>query len=111
MSDRRLIDWDPETREALWHHWDDATGTAMLETVHDVEPILEANRAVRIEDERLRPGRMGDMFRVASIPNGVAHKWLIEKGLNIHDRNHWPAVKKLLNDPEWRYLRTSASVI
>jgi len=108
---KRLVDWDPVTREALWHHYDEATDTAMLETVHDVEPILEANQALWNADERLRPGKHGEFYRVASIPNGVAHRWLVEDGISIHNRNHWPWVKRKLNDPEWRKLRTSNSRI
>ena len=37
----------------------------------------------------------------------VALKWKEERGIDVFNRDHWPAVKKLLRDPEWRYLRTS----
>lgn len=104
---RRLLDWDPATRHSVWHSYDDVTGETTIDSVWDAEPTLELNKAAWKEDELLRPGRMGEFFRVASIPNGVIEKWLIEEGIDLFDRNHWTAVQRKLNDPSWRYLRTS----
>jgi hypothetical protein len=37
----------------------------------------------------------------------VALLWLQRYGVDVYRREHWPAVRRLLNDPDWRYLRTS----
>ena len=43
----------------------------------------------------------------AEIPAIIAVKWLNELGVNLFDSNHWPAVKRLLRDPDWKWLRSS----
>lgn len=79
-----------------------------IERVQDVEGILEENKQVYDEDQRLNAfGR-----RVASIPNIIVEQWLKE-GINIFDMNKDPEVQKKvfmkLNSPDWRYLRTHNS--
>ena len=38
-------------------------------------------------------------------------KFLTEKGVDVHNPDHWPAVQRLLNDPDWRYLKTAEVII
>ena len=49
------------------------------------------------------------MRKVASIPLIVIEKWKRELGIDIMDKNDMPKIKKLLNDPEYRWLRTHES--
>ena len=80
-------------------------GRGVLERVQDVEPILARNKALASHDEGYSPSR--ELRRAASIPLVVAEKWRNELGIDVLDPDHWPAVKRLLNDPEWRWLRTA----
>jgi hypothetical protein len=71
----------------------------------DVEPILNANR----EDFKDANGgwtQNRDMRHVASIPNVVVEQWL-KAGINVFDNNDWPKVLRLLDMPQYKYLRTS----
>jgi hypothetical protein len=43
----------------------------------------------------------------AHIPDAVWMKWKIEEGIDIFNKDHLPAIKRKLDDPEWRHLRTS----
>lgn len=88
----------------VWHH-SQADGTFVIETRQDVEPILERNRRLRTHDDGFTRSR--DIARVASIPVVVQYEWLKRYGVNVFDPNQEKAVKRLLNDSEWRYLRTS----
>jgi hypothetical protein len=47
------------------------------------------------------------MWHYASIPTGLQMKWLIEEGLDVYDDNHWPRILRKLNDPEYKYLKTT----
>lgn len=98
---KRLLDFDPDTGLETWHEYDEATGTTLLHYSQDAEPILEANK--RAANETSWP--MGDMVHVASIPVGVQLKWLVEKGVDVLNPDHKKAVARLLDDPEWRYLK------
>ena len=97
----RLLDADPETGLRTWHDFDNETGLTRLTYEQDADPILDRNRAAANEAS----GRMGDMVHVASIPASVQVKWMIEKGVDILNPDHKQAVAKLLDDPEWRYLK------
>ncbi len=48
---------------------------------------------------------------MAKIPNIVIEKWKAEFGVDVLNKDHWPKVKKLLNDPEYRWLKTTAGYI
>ena len=80
-------------------------GRAVLERVQDVESVLARNKALAREDDGYSPSR--ELRRAASIPLVVAEKWRNELGVDVLDPDHWAAVKRLLNDPEWRWLRTA----
>lgn len=83
--------------------WD---GTIHIETAQDVEPILERNKALQTFNDGYTKSR--DLARVASIPVVVIYEWMRRYGINVFDPAHEAKVRKLLNDPEWRYLRTSS---
>ncbi len=104
MTEKRLIEVQPDGI-VEWLHFDSATGAFAIERVQDVEPVLEANKAAANAGDGYSPSR--ELREVAEIPMVVALKWKEERGIDVFNRDHWPAVKKLLRDPEWRYLRTS----
>lgn len=103
---RRLLGFDPLTGLFEYHSYDPATDTTIIESVQDVAPVLERNKALQNADDRgWSPSR--ELRRAAAIPDIVILKWRSEEGIDVFDPNHWPAVKRKLNDPEWRYLRTA----
>jgi ribonuclease HI len=48
---------------------------------------------------------------MCKIPNLVIEKWRNEKGIDVLNKDHWPAVKKLLNDPEYKWLKTTSGFV
>ena len=78
----------------------------LVETVQDVEPILEANKdAYNSGRDGYTPSRA--MKKVGEIPFVVYELWLNAHGVDALNKNHWPAVRRLLNSSEWRHLRTA----
>ena len=98
---KRLLDHDAFTGLSTWHDYDAANDRTYIGYSQDVEPIIDANK--RAVNETAGP--MGDMVHVASIPVGIQMKWLTEKGVDVLNPDHKKAVAKLLDDPEWRYLK------
>jgi len=85
--------------------YDPETGRYGIERVQDVEPLILANRQDFLSGhDGYSPSR--DIQRVASIPLGVIEQWL-KAGINVFDDNDWPKVTRLLDSPEYAYLRTA----
>lgn len=104
---KRLLDFDPVTGLLTYHNYDAQTDTTTISYEQDAEPILDRNKAAQNEAS----GPMGDFVHAASIPASIVLKWRIEKGVDIYNKDHLPAVKRLLNDPEWRYLKVRNIII
>tara|TARA_R100000995_G_scaffold80068_1_gene51565 strand:+ start:926 stop:1234 length:309 start_codon:yes stop_codon:yes gene_type:complete len=90
--------------------YDHSEDKGIINSVQDVEPILELNKKEQAGDSIYGTGEnsMG-MRKVASIPLVVIEKWKRELGVDIMNKNDWPKVRQLLNDPENRFFRTNES--
>jgi len=111
---KRLLDYDADTGIQTWHDYDHHTKETVIAEVQDVAPVLEANKAARNQgnggakglNEVAQRGIKNNWWHAASVPNSVILKWKKELGVDIYNKDHLPAVKKLLNDRDWAYLRT-----
>ena len=103
--ERKLFSDDPMK---VWWLENELTGEVTLEYEQDVEPVLEQNKALQNMDEVTKQGIKQEFWLYASIPNGIQMKWLLEEGLDVYDKNAWPQVMRKLNDPEYRYLKTTS---
>ena len=105
---KRLFKDDKDRGLKIW--WESTPDGFVLQYEQDAEPILEANKIKRGQG-RDYYARDPDMWKAASIPIGVAYKWLVEDGIDVYEADHWPRVQKKLNDPDWRYLKTAEIII
>lgn len=107
---KRLLDRNVETGVDVWFHYDELTDVSTIETVQSaeaIESILEVNKAAYADDTYRKRGLKKEFVHYASIPVGVQLKWMKE-GVNIYKKEHFPAMIRRLNDPDWKYLRTAA---
>jgi hypothetical protein len=81
-----------------------ARGSYAIRYQADVTANLEENKAQFNDPARAIDG-VGR--KVASIPNAVAMIWPTRYGVDVFRKDHLPAVRRLLNDPAWRHLRTA----
>jgi len=88
-------------------HYDETNDKLVVEREQNVEDILEHNkRKFNAYGDRLTTH--GETFHhAASIPNIVIERWIKEYGFNPLDRGHEDLLKRLLNDRDNRFLRTS----
>jgi hypothetical protein len=81
-----------------------------IRSVQDATPFLDHNKRLQNDGtDGYSPSR--ELKRVASIPPIVAEKWLTEEGIDVFNRDHWPAVKRKLNSSDYMWLRTSGGRI
>lgn len=102
MAGERLFDFDPDSGVKTWFSSSDADGgTWTFRKEQDVSPILDRNKASQAEGF----DRKADWWHAGHIPNVIIEKWRNELGIDIFNKDHMPAVKKLLNDSDWLALR------
>ena len=98
----KLFEHDPLLGLTRIWHYDEATDTAVIETIQDATPIVETNKAQFASiDERAKWDGEGLGLRVASIPMNI-YMDLVSKGITRTEKDF----KKWLNDPDNRFFRT-----
>jgi len=99
---------NPVTGAREDYYWDDNEQKLTVRNRHEVGDILDGNKRdqARSVDHRFG-GEM--MHRMAEIPMAVVVQWKQKYGVDIFSSDPWhkKRVRQLLNDPEWRYLRTN----
>ena len=88
-------------------HFHDATGEFAIEHIEDIKPLIDSNQRLRDNDHSSK-----DEFRLsARIPVTIYYEWKEKFGVDLYDKNHKDAVRKLLNSPDYRYLKTTSRII
>jgi hypothetical protein len=81
-----------------------------IQYTQDVEPIIEANKiAQQASNNGYSPSK--DLKHVASIPVGVILVWMERYGVDYATATDMEFIKKRLNDPDWKHLRTGSGRI
>jgi hypothetical protein len=109
---KRLFDRDEFYGTTEIFHYDEASGKSCIETLQDVEPILDQTKILRDDDEHTKRGIKNEMWQYAHIPVVVQLKWLQKYG-PVNDpmkKGNEKLLFQLLNDPEWRYLKTTNKI-
>lgn len=105
---RRLVDHDPITGITTWHEYDSTTKQTHIHTTYadaPIDSVLDLNVNMQNENAGWSPSK--EWRRVGSIPMAVIHSWLVNDGIDVFDKNDWPAVRRKLNSNEFRKLRTA----
>jgi hypothetical protein len=112
---KRVLDVDRSSHQVTYHDYDHETKVTTIQIVQDMEPYLRVTQAERNRDvggakglsETSRKQIKENWWHVARIPVGVQHEWLKRYGVDIYNKEQEKEVRKLLNDPEWKYLRSN----
>lgn len=105
------LDTDPYSGAVETLSVDEMSGDFAIHRTADVQPIIDANKEWENHVSHVRtPGDL-DMRLAARIPIEVAYLWLQRYGICAWKKEHWDKVKRLLNDGEWRYLRTNNLIL
>jgi len=72
--------------------------------------VLDGNKTLANDSDYSRKGIKNEMWHYACIPNVVQEQWL-----RTYGPEHWPMkagneelLMRLLNSPEWKYLKTTS---
>jgi hypothetical protein len=102
---KRLLDFNPVTGEAVSLQFEGGS----MRVVHeqDTKSILDANKRLANNDSLTRKGIKNDMLHYATIPNTLIVKWKQENGVDIFNPDHRGKMFRLLNHPDYKYLKTT----
>lgn len=100
---KRLLSHDPLSGITTWFHKDSDQGFK-LEARQDISAFLDANKAA--QNEGIAKGQKGDFWHAARVPMIILQQWANEAGLPMNDPAFGEVVKKKLNDPDNRFMRT-----
>lgn len=106
MSNWELIDHNPETgvSKFIGDHPDDPDGVLIRyhQDAKSIQAIVDRNK----EGHTHNTGPMtGGAVKAAEIPVGVMFEWITKYGIDFWNPNHKAGVKRLLNSPDYRYLK------
>lgn len=108
---KRIVDYDPFTHITTTFDFDHASNTTIVGREQDVQGILEVNKSLANNDDYTKGGIKDSWFHCASIPNIVIEQWKNKYGVDVFNKDHEKAVKRLLNNPEYRYLKTTTKMV
>ncbi len=91
--------------------YDHVSDTTYVGSEQDISSLLDVNKTLQNDTDYSKQGIKSEWWHMAKIPNIVIEKWKNEYGIDVLNKDHWPRVKKLLNDPEYRWLKTTAGYI
>ena len=91
LDDKQIFKWHETTKEMAIEH------------VEDLQPLIDSNKKLQQEDHHI-----ADDFRLsARIPMTVYYEWKNKYWVDLFNTNHKEGVKKLINSPEYKYLKTT----
>ena len=108
---KRILEYDPLTAMTTYVDYIPETDTTVVHREQeDVNIILDANKAIQNDEQISKDGIKNGWWHYATIPNIIIEKWLNEFGVNVYNKDHKKAVYRLLNQPEYRYLKTTTKM-
>lgn len=109
----RKIDFDPFTgvQTNFLPSTDGKTfGIQYIQSGEAIQGILDHNHEKRAAGKEYY-AQDPDMWKAASIPVGVIYEWMVKHGVDVYNPDHSDAVLKLLDDPDYRYLKTAEIIL
>jgi hypothetical protein len=107
---KRVLDYDPFTGMTTTFDYDPISDITTLGYEQDVTAFVEYGKELQKHEDYSKQGIKNGWWHYCIFPPIIIQKWLIEHGVNVFDRNHQKKVYSLINQPEYRYLKTTTKM-
>jgi len=104
---KQLIAFDPLNGISQYHHYDADTDTSYFESVGDPTDALDFNKKLANNQDLTKHGFKEGWWWYASIPVIIQLKLLTEHGIDCNKKEHLPRLSKILEHPDYRYLKVT----
>ena len=91
-----------------WHDYNPLTDEMTIGYSADSRTIIERNKAMQNDTNFSKSGIKQEFWKYAEIPVEVQLDWLINKGIDVYNKDHTKKVFELVNDLEYKGLKTTA---
>jgi len=95
---KRILSHDKQTGLTEIFHHDEMTDTTVIETVQDVEHVMDHTKKLANDTQYTRDGMKEGWLHYAHIPDSIIVKLKMEHGLNVFDPAHAKAVFRKINE-------------
>ena len=107
---KRILEYDPVTAITTTFEYDPISDETIIGRHQDVGVILDMNKAVANDEDISKRGIKAGWWHYATIPNIIIEKFRTEHGVDFFNKDHQKAIFRLLNQPEYRYLKTTTKM-
>lgn len=107
---KELLSYDPLLDIKTFHIYDPQTDESVFSYEGGYEEVLDKNKRMANDNELTKRGIKDEFWLYASIPAIVQMKLLTEKGIDVWNPQHRDRLSKILEDPEYRYLKTTNKI-
>lgn len=94
---KRLLDYDSGTKTTQYFHTDYSTGESVIESVQDVEDIIDFNAEMA---EAHDPKK--DMWFIGSIPLQICQQWAQETNTKVFSKAWMKEAKRKIQERDFR---------
>ncbi len=107
---KQFLSHDPLNAITQHTDYDHGTDTLLVHSEGEYDSVLELNKKMANDTDYTKDGIRSEFWHYASIPPIVQMKWLVEKGVDVWKKEDAKKVSQLLEDPEYRYLKTTNKI-
>ena len=103
---RRVLDHNPLSGVTTYFDYEQSTDRMVITESQDVSAIIDANAAMRNDEDRTKQGIKDDHWHYARIPDAVLVDIRNKYGVKFEDKNDLPKLLKIINT-DYPYLKTT----
>ena len=83
------------------YSFDQSSGRMGVHYSQPVDKIIRNNQHRRSTEDNSQRRRDGRLYQIAEIPVGIVHEWKVKYGVDVNERDHWPAVMQLIQSRDY----------
>jgi len=107
---KRVLDYNPHTGVTTTFEYDHASDSTIIGREEDVTAYVEYGKELQKHEQYSKDGIKRGWWHYCLFPPIIIEKWLREFGVDVFNRDHQKKVFGLINQPEYRYLKTTTKM-
>jgi len=107
---KRVLDYNPYTGITTTFDYDPVTEMTIIGRESDPTAYIEYGKDLQKNEDYSKEGIRKGWWHYGILPPIIIEKWKNEFGVDVFNKDHEKAVFRLLNQPEYRYLKTTTKM-